>query len=143
MLKKTKRLVVDITKNVWSWSTRWIKKCRPWGSRKTCLASREATGPRDNVGSQVDSGVSDASLTPFNIIKAKWGQRRKVAFRLRRPFKNASEGLRGRSETLRCLRKVANPRKTSSLKSFRSVSMLVVVVVYVVVVVVVALVVVS
>ena len=45
-------------------------------------------GAQDNVGLQADLGVSDASVALFNIIKAKWGQRLKVAFCLRPPQKS-------------------------------------------------------
>ena len=72
--------------------------------------------PRSTLGHRPSGPV----LTPYNIIIAKWGRDRKVAFRLILPPKKPSGRFWERPEDFSGDRKVAIPANTSSKKTFRS-----------------------
>ena len=55
--------------------------------QEVLFVSRLATGPWYNVGFLANFRLFGACVSPFNIIIAKWGKDRKVAFRLRLPQK--------------------------------------------------------
>ena len=72
--------------------------------------------PRSTLGPRPSGPV----LTPYNIIIAKWGRDRKVAFRLILPPKKPSGRFWERPEDFSGDRKVAIPLNTSSKNTLRS-----------------------
>ena len=80
-------------------------------------------GPGTTLDVAPMCAVSEASLTPFNIIKAKRGRLLKWRFRVGLPPQNVSEGLPGPSDIFACLLKIAISRGASSGKYFRRMFM--------------------